>query len=232
MSFEAINTSVQEQLNNSVESPLIEQSAESTTYSLREVERTPYQILRDYIDVDIEQVPYQIVLSFGAGLFFSVWSTGIFLLVLFLISFELFYGLIIRNFSVKYFIIRIAIIGAYLLGWLLGRIVIGDNAPIRLFYNDYFQEMGRPGHCHPGLRSRRQYNSPSARIAMNDDLIDQYNLRYVKNPVEPQVNQYRTSKSMFSIFPEPEVVPEPRIPIASASNVDSILSDIMCNVHQ
>jgi hypothetical protein len=198
---------------------------------------SPYQIIREYVYVGIDSVIYQVIFSFTLGLFFAPWSIGLFVIVFFLLLFELTYGLIVQIFTWEQLVIRITIVSAYFLGWLLGRIVIGDTKPIRMFFEDGFQKMGKPGHCHPYLKRRNRRAPIATRILMGNDLKEQNGYRYVS---KPQIVDYATdhpdpmdyAESQFNyVAPEYKLEPEPSIPRMKSDLANELLMDIMMACH-
>lgn len=208
------------------------------TYSGEDLVNTPYKIVHDFIYVGIDKVVYQVTFSFGLGLFFAPWSGGLFILILFILSFELIYGMIIQKFTVEQFMIRIAIISSYFIGWLLGRVVIGDTKPVRLFFNDGFQEMGSPGHRHPALKRKHRRAPISTRILLGDDLKEKNGHRYVNKPIIVDTATYKTdpmnqAESGFDLIAdEYELLPEPSMPVISEKQADDILLKIMTACHK
>jgi len=139
------------------------------------------------------------------------------------------YGLIVQKFTIEQLFIRLAIISAYFIGWLLGRIVIGDNKPIRMFFNDGHNDMGRIGHRHPALKERKS-NYP---ITMNDDLIEKAGHRYIGSPrcIDGAIPNQSHNKEKWSFFAnEYELEPEPFLPVLSKDYADTLFNDIVTTV--
>jgi len=173
----------------------------TSKYTINEVTQTPLQMARDFMYVGIDGAIYQITLAFGLGIFFAPWSPGLFFLILFLLSFELMYGMMIQKFTVEQILIRLAIISSYFIGWLLGRIVIRDRSPMRLFFEDGFSRVGLPKHRHPCHKRDTYNNLASSRIAAGHDMVNHNGYRYVRSPIEIDPNQdYRGNTSTFDIL--------------------------------
>ena len=79
---------------------------------------------------------YQTVSAFAIGLIFSPWSRGLVLLLLFFLLYEILYSLFNPNFTTRNLLTRLAVIGSAFLGWLVGRIIIGDRHPLDSEYKD------------------------------------------------------------------------------------------------
>lgn len=200
----------------------------SSGYTINEVAETPLQMARDFMYVGIERAIYQITLAFGLGIFFAPWSPGLFFLVLFLLGFELLYGMIVQKFTVEQLLIRGAIISSYFIGWLLGRIVIRDGSPMRLFFEDGFSQLGRPKHRHPCHKRDIYNNLASSRIAAGHDMVNHNGFRYVRSPIEIDPNQdYRGNTSTFDILADEweqksqEEVRKQAIPSVSTTYADT-----------
>lgn len=203
----------------------------TTTYSIEEVEYAPYGVVKNYLYSGYAQLPYSVVVSFGLGLIFSVWSWGLFMLILFLIIFEIIYVMIIRQFTAEYMLVRFAIISSYVLGWAVGRVVIGDRGFGRYFYNDGFHEAGTPGHCHPTLKKRRNHRKFGG-VVLRTDLVEEDGGTYCKYPgkVEEYVNNYEPPPHLYQwvlgLETNDEIVDEPILPIASSQEVDNLFNRI------
>lgn len=157
--------------------------------------------IQRYMHLGIESAICQITVSFGMGILFAPWSTGLFLLVLFLLLFELVYCLIVQKFTMEHLLIRLAIVSGYIIGWVLGRLVIGDTSPFRMFYEDGLCKMGRPGHRHPCHYRDRYNNLGSSRIAAGHDMVNYNGHRYVSRPVEiTDSEDYHDNLSILDIF--------------------------------
>jgi hypothetical protein len=211
-------------------------SNDPNTYSVDEVEQAPYQVVKDYLYSGPEQLPYELVVSFGLGLLFSVWSWGLFLLIVFVILIELVYVLIVQEFTVEYLLVRVAIIGAYVLGWAVGRISIGDRRPFRYYYKDGLVEIGRPGHYHPGLRKRKERKMKQfGRVVMRTDMVKEDSGAFCKYPdnIEEYTNYYDPDPSIYRVLKGEEwnEVNEPILPMATSKKIDEVLEGIMTSCH-
>ncbi len=214
----------------------------SQTYQMEDVGKSAFQAVRNYCTITLPEAPYLIVFSFALGLFFAPWSTGLFLIVLFLIIFELLVGMIIQEITIEYLAIRLAIVASYFLGWLLGRIVIGDCRPIRPFFSDNLENMGRPHFCHPALRKRKvRKPAISSRISLGEDLHDEHGICYVKDRlIKPDESKDArktpdyTYPNIFSLFQwaeEEEEWVEPFIPKADSKSLKRATNSIIRNCH-
>ena len=74
---------------------------------------------------------YQVILAFTIGVLFSPWNNGLFLFILFLIAYELLY-FYATGFQLPYWRLegRVAIVMASILGFIIGRTVVGFDDPV------------------------------------------------------------------------------------------------------
>ena len=80
---------------------------------------------------------FQFLLAFSIGLILSPLSFGVIFLIIFIIIWEIYFICVCggpKNWPVFE---RGAIIGAIVLGFVIGRIIIGDLEPVRPFYHEY-----------------------------------------------------------------------------------------------
>lgn len=206
----------------------------SDIYTADDVVETPGKIVKDFIYVNINKAVYQIVLSFGTGILFAPFSWGLFFIILFILIFEFIYAIIVREFTAEQILIRLAIISSYFLGFLVGRITIGDQQPIRLFFNDQLNEMGKPGHRHPALKRRGRRSPISTGNLMGDDLTTQYNEIYVHSPKSidrVSKSSYNSiTESMFNInWGEYREEPEPELPKMNHDTANQLMEKIILN---
>lgn len=74
----------------------------------------------------------QVIIAFALGVIFSPFSYGFLFFLLYLVVYELAYLFFTRGCCPYWgFLFRGAVIGASILGWLLGRIVLGWRNPFR-----------------------------------------------------------------------------------------------------
>ncbi len=78
---------------------------------------------------------FQFIFAFTIGFIVSPLSFGLLLLLVFIVIFEAYFILSVGGHHWKPW--RGAIIGAYIFGFIIGRIVFGDNDPIRCTYDEY-----------------------------------------------------------------------------------------------
>lgn len=121
---------------------------ESNYYSVEEIEKMVYKLILSYVNVNMSELPYNLFLSFSLGIVSAPLGSGIFYLLLFFIFYEVMYGLIKWRLTGQYVIIRVFLIIVYILGYYLGRHLIGDNNPCRLFYHDKRYGLGRKDYCY------------------------------------------------------------------------------------
>jgi len=69
-------------------------------------------------------------------------STGFLFLLLFIIVWEILVAFFQKNFDQNYLMTRAAIIIGYILGWIVGRLIIGDHYPFLASYDDGCQNIG------------------------------------------------------------------------------------------
>lgn len=82
-----------------------------------------------------QSVLYRCIIYFTIGLFIAPWSAGIVWLILFIIIFEIFLAIYRRqdlfNYNEGYYLFdRVALCAAPILGFIVGRTVIGDTNPL------------------------------------------------------------------------------------------------------
>ena len=198
---------------------------------------SPFKIAQEFIYIGKDKLLYQATFSFGLGILLAPLSAGLFILVLFILLFEMFYFFVVQTFTFEQLIIRMAVITSYIIGWFIGRIIIGDTAPVRLFFEDGFNEIGRPGHYHPSLEYEcKNRRAPiSTRISMGADMIDYNGLKYIQEPETVDGAIYRPdyiNKENFQFCAyEYEQEHEPMMPTESYQKADDMLFNIMRSCH-
>ncbi len=98
--------------------------------------------IQTFINAYPSDLAFQVIIAFWIGLIFAPWSWGLLYLIIFFVVFEVIYAIIHRDFSVENILIRLTVIGASFLGWLVGRIVVEDGKPIRGKYKDKYCRLG------------------------------------------------------------------------------------------
>nr|QBK90932.1 MAG: hypothetical protein LCPAC201_02330 [Pithovirus LCPAC201] len=98
--------------------------------------------IQTFINAYPSDLAFQVIIAFWIGIIFAPWSWGLLYLIIFFVVFELIYAMIHRDFSAENIIIRITVIGASFLGWLVGRLVVEDARPIRAKYKDKYCRLG------------------------------------------------------------------------------------------
>nr|QBK91032.1 MAG: hypothetical protein LCPAC202_00060 [Pithovirus LCPAC202] len=108
-----------------------------------ETQKTTWsKTIQTFINAYPSDLVFQVIIAFWVGLIFAPWSWGLLYLIIFFVVFEVIYAMIHRDFSAENIIIRLTIIGASFLGWLVGRIVVEDEKPIRAKYKDKYCHLG------------------------------------------------------------------------------------------
>ena len=94
-------------------------------------------------------IGFQFTFAFVLGLIFSPFSWGLLFLIIFFVIWELMLFAYYRDYSFDYFTSRAVIIAAYFLGFIVGRLAIGDHYPARWNYYDGCQYIGCRNYHYP-----------------------------------------------------------------------------------
>lgn len=97
----------------------------------------------------------QLILSFCGGIFFSCWNLSLVVVLFFLVLYELFYDCLVHQRPKWQYQLRIGVILAYLMGWIIGRTVLGLEISF-LSPEDDGERLGR--HCLCKRRIARNSN--------------------------------------------------------------------------
>jgi hypothetical protein len=83
---------------------------------------------------------FQIISAFTLGIIFAPWSKGLIFLIIFILCYEAIYFNYYVNicnlpYNRYFFLVRFGVFCATLLGWLIGRSLMGDLNPLRSKYS-------------------------------------------------------------------------------------------------
>jgi hypothetical protein len=96
-------------------------------YTTKDLENTIYNIVCSYINIKLDELTYKIIASFSLGVIFAPVGIGLFFIIIFCLFLEFIYAAIVKKITIAYIEIRLLLISAYILGFILGRTVIGDT---------------------------------------------------------------------------------------------------------
>ena len=83
-----------------------------------------------------DAVLFQFIFYFAIGLILAPFSFGFVIVLIFIILYEIWYANSVGT-DKYYGFERGALIGVFVLGFVIGRIIIGDDDPIRKYYHKY-----------------------------------------------------------------------------------------------
>jgi hypothetical protein len=104
-----------------------------------------WKTVQSFINAYPSDIAFQVIIAFAVGLLFAPWSWGLAYLIIFFVIFEIGYAIIHRDFSWNNIMVRISVIGASFLGWLIGRLAVEDRFPLRPKYKDEYCKAGCRG---------------------------------------------------------------------------------------
>lgn len=143
------------------------------------------EYMHNYFSPDHGEFSYQLATAFALGMIFSPFSKGLFYLVLFIILFEIFLLWFCYNRNENYPPHkRILLVVIYIVGFIIGRIVIGSDKLTEMEYEEYYDnhrgrqrvnEYGNNYHDHNIEENKCSYHvSKESRDNVKDALDDIY----------------------------------------------------------